>query len=273
MCIRDRWEGGHRVPGIISWPAVVKGSEARVNWDPVVTMDFLATVMDVLDVDRPAEQQNWHFDGVSVLPILKGETPPPRGVGWMFDSPTKSASNGYAFRYGKWKYVAGGKSCDAKKATFDCSKPQLYDMSVDFAENHDLASQQPEILAAIAANFSIWYDSIHDSIVNESKCSNGPAPAPGPFPVDPTPSTKCDFLVGKALIGTDISKGSVESREACCGACIVTAGCVASDYVEASRMRPTWEGITTGGTCHLKREFQPKAHATGEVQTACHVTQ
>ena len=40
---------GHRVPGIISWPAVNKGP-ARENWDPVVTMDFLATVMDVLKV-------------------------------------------------------------------------------------------------------------------------------------------------------------------------------------------------------------------------------
>ena len=44
---RDVWEGGHRVPGIISWPAVVHGP-ARTSWDTVVTMDFLATVMDVL---------------------------------------------------------------------------------------------------------------------------------------------------------------------------------------------------------------------------------
>ena len=30
--------------------------QTRESWDPVVTMDFLATVMDVLDVQRPAAQ-------------------------------------------------------------------------------------------------------------------------------------------------------------------------------------------------------------------------
>ena len=81
---RDVWEGGHRVPGIVSWPAVVGAGPARVSWSPVVTMDFLATILDVLQVQRPAAQRDWAFDGVSILPILRGETPPPRGIGWMY---------------------------------------------------------------------------------------------------------------------------------------------------------------------------------------------
>ena len=78
---RDTWEGGHRVPGIVSWPAVVKGT--RESWDTVVTMDFLATIMDVLNVSRPASQAEWAFDGKSIMPILRGETWPERGIGWM----------------------------------------------------------------------------------------------------------------------------------------------------------------------------------------------
>ncbi len=92
---RDVWEGGHRVPGIISWPAVVKGP-ARESWDTIITMDFLATLMDVLNVERPQAQKDWHFDGVSVMPILRGELPEERGIGWMYYSPTASAANGYA---------------------------------------------------------------------------------------------------------------------------------------------------------------------------------
>ena len=61
-----------------------------------------------------------------------------------YDKPVMSPANGYAYRYGKWKMVAGGISCDAAKATFNCSKPQLYDMSTDYAENHDLADTYPE---------------------------------------------------------------------------------------------------------------------------------
>jgi hypothetical protein len=205
------------------------------------------------------------------MPILRGETPAVRGIGWMYDKATKTTSNGYAFRYGKWKYVAGGISCNSASATFDCSKEQLYDMDVDWAENHDLAAQHPDILAAIAANFTVWYKSIHDSIDNESKCQgSGPTPSPDvPFPKHVTPSSNCTFTPGKALNGNDMAQGSVASREACCGACQQTHGCAASDYVEASRMRPTWEGITTGGTCHLKSEYSPKQHATGEIQTSC----
>ena len=67
---RDVWEGGHRVPGIVSWPAVAAGGP-RTTWGTVVTMDFHATVMEVLNVSRPAAQRDWHYDGVSILPILK----------------------------------------------------------------------------------------------------------------------------------------------------------------------------------------------------------
>ena len=102
---RDVWEGGHRVPGIISWPAVAKGP-ARVSWDTVVTMDFLATLLDVLSVERPSTQKDWYFDGISVLPILKQEHVPERGIGWIYDKPVASYANGYAYRWGKWKCVS-----------------------------------------------------------------------------------------------------------------------------------------------------------------------
>eukprot|EP01051_Picozoa_sp_SAG22_P006225 SAG22_NODE_400_length_11089_cov_6.934668_10_plen_159_part_01 len=91
-------------------------------------MDFMATVLEVLGTQRPASQAGWAFDGVSVLPILRGETPEVRGIGWMYMTPTASPKEGYAYRFGKWKLAVGGISCHPEDATFDCSKPQLYDM-------------------------------------------------------------------------------------------------------------------------------------------------
>ena len=43
-------EGGHRIPSVVSWPAVVQGDAGRVSWEMIVTSDFLATIMDVLQV-------------------------------------------------------------------------------------------------------------------------------------------------------------------------------------------------------------------------------
>ena len=77
----------------------------------------------------------------------------------------------------------GGISCWAAHATFNCSKPQLYDLSVDVAESRDLALQHPDVLAAIEANFSAWFASVNNSIANESKCAAAPhPPVPVPFP-------------------------------------------------------------------------------------------
>ena len=84
--------GGHRVPGIVSWPAVAKGA-ARVSWDTVITMDILPTIMDVLEVDRPEAQKHWHLDGTSIMPLLRGEPLPTRGIGWM-----------YAFHFHKFEF-------------------------------------------------------------------------------------------------------------------------------------------------------------------------
>ena len=57
-------------------------------------------------------------------------------------------------------------------------------MDSDYAEEHDVSAQYPQVMAAIAHNFSVWYDTIQDSWVNESRCGGGhkPGPAPKPFP-------------------------------------------------------------------------------------------
>ena len=252
--------------------SVVDADQGRVSWDPVVTMDFMATLMDVLQVERPASQQKWHFDGTSIMSILKNTKVEQRGIGWMYHNHIQSTANGYAYRYGQWKYVAGGVSCNAVHSTFNCSRPQLYDMSNDYAEEFDVSLQFPLVFRAIEKNFTTWYESIQDSWENESQCGgSGGGSMLGAFPRASTyaASDRCLFDVGSGLHGRDIAVGSVASRELCCGACSVVQECVASDYVVASRMRPTFEGIVTGGTCHLKREFDPKMFKTGELQVAC----
>jgi hypothetical protein len=78
------WQGGHRVPGIVAWPAVVKGP-ARSSWDTVITSDFLPTIMEILAVERPPSQRGWAMDGVSILPILRGEPAARRCIGHNFN--------------------------------------------------------------------------------------------------------------------------------------------------------------------------------------------
>lgn len=240
---RDIWEGGHRVPGIISWPSVVKGP-ARESWDLVITSDFLATVMEVLDVDRPKEQQDWGFDGVSAMPTLRGEARPDRGMGWLFNG-FPSHNKGYV--YGKWKYVSGSKSC--KKA---CQHELLYDLKADLGERNDLSEKYPDVLEAIRANFSIWYASVAKSRSDESVCDDIPTP-PTPAPTPLPPSSECDWYNNTGLSGGDMAKLASTSKEDCCAACRGTVGCVAACH------RPDQ------GECHLKKKFVPKDRDDGSI--------
>ena len=260
---RDIYEGGHRVPGIVAWPAVVKGP-ARTSWDTVVTMDFLPTVMEVLNVSRPASQAGWGFDGVSIMPILRDASfvPPERGIGWWYNQPTKNVNDGWGYRHGKWKYVVGSVSCQ----NADCKKPQLYDLSVDLSEKNDLATTFPGVLAAIEANFTAWYDSVQHSRTHEAKCGGSPPKAPTPPPKAPTPPppptpapaprSDCTWRNSTGLEGRDIDTISdVASKELCCSLCWGNPNCRAADYND----------LKGTNVCHLKSEETPETRHDGSI--------
>eukprot|EP00536_Pseudo-nitzschia_multiseries_P000564 jgi/Psemu1/249692/estExt_Genewise1Plus.C_70067 len=170
---RDIYEGGHRVPGIVSYPAEMKNGNA-ISWETVTTMDFLPTIMEALSVDRPNEQQSWAFDGRSILSLLRNATTfkwedtdeGPRSIGYQFHDPYLDVGSGWGYRFGRWKYVEGSVSCSVS----DCKKPQLFDIEADIGERHDLSSEYPDILADLQLKFRDWHNSIMKSRREESKC-------------------------------------------------------------------------------------------------------
>ena len=169
---RDIYEGGHRVPGIVSWPAIV-GDQASISWETVLTDDFLPTIMDALGVERPPEQQSWVMDGRSILPILRGEkwkdtAGGDRSFGIGYYDAELSVINGWGYREGKWKYVEGSISCTEDS----CKGASLFNLESDLGERNDLSDKHPDILAKLQEKFMAWHDSIMASRQNESKCTN-----------------------------------------------------------------------------------------------------
>src|SRR5690606_37739971 len=63
---RDLWEGGVRVPVIVTWPEHV--SPGGIRSQPVMMSDWLATFTDAAGFQVPERT-----DGESMLPLLKGE--------------------------------------------------------------------------------------------------------------------------------------------------------------------------------------------------------
>jgi arylsulfatase A-like enzyme len=116
---RDLYEGGIRVPMIVSWPGTIKAG--TVSDFPWAFWDFLPTACELAGVSPPTD-----IDGQSILPTLKGGTQKPHEfLYWEYHE------RGFhqAVRMGDWKLVVPGLG----------APPQLFNLSRDPGEQHDVA--------------------------------------------------------------------------------------------------------------------------------------
>ena len=132
-------EGGIRVPFFASWPGQLPAGTTYGH--PVSTLDFLPTACALAGAKHVDS-----IEGVNLLPYLKGEnkSAPHTTLAWRF-GPQK------AIRQGDWKLV------DARD--FDTKSQrgwQLFDLSKDVGEAHDLSAQFPEKKAELIKLWDAW---------------------------------------------------------------------------------------------------------------------
>lgn len=145
---RDIYEGGHRVPFLMRWPAVIKaGSKVDI---PVCQTDYLATIAAILGVSLP---ENAAEDSYNLLPALQGDGYDPSIRGPVIHH---SASGHFAIRDGKWKLNMFRGSGGSLKPRFVAPKAgeaifELYDLATDPAETHNLALERPETVKQLKA--------------------------------------------------------------------------------------------------------------------------
>ena len=129
------WEGGHREPFIVCWPKVVK--PGSVCGQLVHQADLMATFADILGTRLP---DNVGEDSVSLLPLLEGRDEPVR------QSAVSCSVDGVpGVRLGHWKYIPRFDG----KVPAGRARPQvqLYDLSLDLGETHNLAAEHPQRIA------------------------------------------------------------------------------------------------------------------------------
>lgn len=141
----DIWEGGHRVPFIVRWPArITPGSTSS---QIICLVDFFATVSDIVGVGVPADGGE---DSVSFLPALSGE----KIVSTRHGVIHHSISGHFAYRQGPWKLclarASGGWSSPTEaQARKDAPKGQLYHLEDDRAETTNLFDSKPEVVSQL----------------------------------------------------------------------------------------------------------------------------
>jgi N-acetylgalactosamine-6-sulfatase len=132
------WEGGIRVPCLMSWPGVLpKGktsSQAGITMD--LTATFLTAAGGSLPTDRP-------LDGIDLIPRLNGAQPAiDRSFFWRIDRTNRKMK---AVRHGKYKYIDDGGTMDL-----------LFDLETDPGERVNLYSRHPGISADLKARLKAW---------------------------------------------------------------------------------------------------------------------
>ncbi|MCG8701786.1 MAG: sulfatase-like hydrolase/transferase, partial [Bacteroidales bacterium] len=127
------YEGGLRVPMIVSWPG---GLLQKGKTDYISSFyDVLPTICDVAGIEIPND-----VDGKSFLPIMKGkevEEPLPHYY-WEFHA----KGGQQALRMGKWKALR--KNLKKKGLVIE-----LYDLEADSTEKKNVADQHPDVVKQI----------------------------------------------------------------------------------------------------------------------------
>ena len=146
------YEGGIRIPTMVSWPGHLKPAESSV---PGITMDLYPTILDLVGVGLKPKQ---HLDGISLVPVLKGSAGAEfknRPLAWTYPHNHGSGhSPSNAIRMGKWKLI---QLTDDKTETKD--RYELYDLQADVGESENLAIKHYEKTHQMAKRLSEWLES------------------------------------------------------------------------------------------------------------------
>jgi arylsulfatase A-like enzyme len=156
------YEGGHRVPFFIRWPAESvggpvsdgssgAGSDAGRSVGCLSrSTDLLPTLIDLCGLTVP---EGAGFDGVSLAGTIRGETKslPDRMTVIQYGHTNqeipfgKSGKDSATVLWGRWRLVNGG---------------ELYDIVEDPGQMKDVSADQPEVTARMKDHYESWWDGI-----------------------------------------------------------------------------------------------------------------
>jgi arylsulfatase A-like enzyme len=158
------YEGGIRMPFIISWPGHIPAGKTDESSD-IVSTDLIPTLTGMAGISLPA---NYHGDGTDRSSLFKGKASA-RGkdMFWeygrntiAFDFPKlRDRSPNLAVRSGEWKLLMNSDGTDA----------QLYNVVTDKNETTDQAASEPKRVAELKDKLLAWWQGMPRLKVDEGK--------------------------------------------------------------------------------------------------------
>ena len=133
------FEGGLRVPAVISYPS--KLPKGKVRDQAITAADIYPTILELCDVPAP---EGVKLDGKSLLPIIKSENTPTHHevMHWQW-------SKNWAVREGNWKLISTGKNLF------------LGNLADEKPEETNHAKEQEEIVERLKLLHGEWVEDVN----------------------------------------------------------------------------------------------------------------
>ena len=158
------YEGAHRVPFFLRWPAA--GLNKGIDVDQLTAhFDILPTLIDLAGLEVP---QDVEFDGVSLKPLLQNPQ-----TGWP--ERTLFVQNQrvmFAEKYKDFQVLTEEWRLEGRE------QRELYQITEDPGQTKDVAAQHPDIVASLTQKYEAWWDDVsgtfdqYNNIIIGNKAEN-----------------------------------------------------------------------------------------------------
>ncbi len=140
------FEGGIRVPAIISWPAKIPKGQVRNQF--AVNTDWLPTLADYCHIKLDRND----LDGKNLASVINdttAKTPHTEGYCWAYRKM-------WVARKGKWKLLGNPVDTSKKGVLTESDTLFLVDLEADPSESKNIAATHPEIVEELKKQYQSW---------------------------------------------------------------------------------------------------------------------
>jgi arylsulfatase A-like enzyme len=136
------WEGGHRIPFIIRWPAKTK--PGSISDETIGLMDLMAACAAIVGDSLPDGAGE---DSYNILPVLTGDT---------YHGPIRdhiihhSGAGVFAIRQGVWKLIEETREAGYHQGPEPGAPGQLYNLEEDPQEQNNLWNSRPDMVKRLS---------------------------------------------------------------------------------------------------------------------------
>jgi arylsulfatase A-like enzyme len=142
-CKGNLFEGGLRIPSVVSWPGKIPKGETRAEM--VFGCDWLPTIADFTNCELPPDR-----DGKSIRKVIESADAksPHAHLYWLLG---RGGGAQWAVRQGDWKLLGNPKDTRNPKSLTSADRLFLVNLAEDISESRNVAAEHPDRVTALKA--------------------------------------------------------------------------------------------------------------------------